>query len=439
LSKLSDAQLEQAKQSAMARRDINQIQAIDVEMAERASMRKGLASIPMDYEAMMPDEDVGMANGGIVAFDPGGDVEGEQQARDYLQEQANLDSQLASKNAVPASVAAAALPAPARKDPKSISSFVDQYKELMAAIPKGASQTEYEESLKNAAARAEATKKQDLNFLLIQAGLNAAAGRSPRFLQNIADAGVKTLPAMQEAYKQRRLTEEAGLKGRAELDRMSRAEQIEALKGGINLYGKERDITAAADLEKSKYDKALEVARLQKEAKTPTDLTSFVNDYVAERKQAGDKRPTEALRVEGYQKYPGYEVRRQVAGMQADTAGGAQTLTGLGQEQQANVAALNAFDKAVGTRGTPEFVENNKRKILDRDNAKKGTTTNLAQEYKDKRVKEISKDILNPKTRQGGDGGGGGSVLPPGSTTGKVVPGKGTEVLVNGKVVGYAN
>jgi len=444
LSKLSDAQLEQAKQSAMARRDMNQLQAIDAEMAERASMRKGLASIPMDYEAMMPDEAVGMANGGIVAFAPGGDVEGEQQARDYLQEQANLDSQLASENAVPASMAAAALPAPARKDPKSISSFVDQYKELMAAIPKGASQTEYEESLKNAAARAEATKKQDLNFLLIQAGLNAAAGRSPRFLQNIADAGVKTLPAMQEAYKQRRLTEEAALKGRAELDRMSRAEQIEALKGGIGLYGKERDITAAADLEKLKQERALEVAKLQAGAKNPTDLMNHVKAYVAAKQKLGSNKSVEQLTLEGFETYPGYQipaaVRRDVAGSVASTAQGAQNLTGLGQEQQANVAALTSFDKAVGTRGTPEFVENRRLKILDRDNAKKGTPTNLAQEYKDKRVKEISKEILNPKTNQGGGGGGGGgSVLPPGSTTGKVVPGKGTEVLVNGKVVGYAN
>jgi hypothetical protein len=33
----------------------------------------------------------------------------------------------------------------------------------------------------------------------------------------------------------------------------------------------------------------------------------------------------------------------------------------------------------------------------------------------------------------------GGSVLPPGTTLGKVVPGKGTEVLKNGKLIGYAN
>jgi len=415
LSKLSDAQLEQAKQSAMERRDINQLQAIDAEMAERASMRKGLASIPMDYEAMMPDEAVGMANGGIVAFGPGGvaeDQAGEQDAREYLQEQANLAAQLRSEEAGPTTLSAKAAPAPAKADPKSISNFVDQYKELMAAIPKGASQTEYEESLKNAAARAEATKKQDLNFLLIQAGLNAAAGRSPRFLQNIADAGVKTLPAMQEAYKQRRLTEEAGLKGRAELDRMSRAEQIEALKGGIGLYGKERDITAAADLEKSKYDKALEVARLQKNGKTPTDLTNFVNDYVAERKQAGDKRPPEALRVEGYQKYPGYVVKQEATAATAASARGAQNVTKEGQDQAAKTTGIREFNDL--DNRDPAKKAYRAAEKQDKANADKGIKTDAAGQVRRDWI-TANTPGAKPSGGGGGGGGGGGSVLPPGA------------------------
>lgn len=74
VSQLSNEQLKQALQAAQARSDMDQIEAIQREMAERASMSQGLASIPMDYEAMMPDESVGMANGGIVAFGDGGDV-----------------------------------------------------------------------------------------------------------------------------------------------------------------------------------------------------------------------------------------------------------------------------------------------------------------------------------------------------------------------------
>ena len=73
VGQLSNEQLKQALQAAQARADMDQIEAIQREMAERASMSKGLASIPMDYEAMMPDENVGMANGGIVAFANGGE------------------------------------------------------------------------------------------------------------------------------------------------------------------------------------------------------------------------------------------------------------------------------------------------------------------------------------------------------------------------------
>ena len=74
VNSLTPEQLKQAYQAAKARGDMDQIEAIEREMAERASMSRGLASIPMDHQAMMPDEGVGMANGGIVAFGAGGDV-----------------------------------------------------------------------------------------------------------------------------------------------------------------------------------------------------------------------------------------------------------------------------------------------------------------------------------------------------------------------------
>ncbi len=74
LSKLSDAQLAQAKQAALNARDQGQLQMIEAELAERASMRSGLGSIPVDFSAFMPDEQA-MAAGGIVAFANGDLVE----------------------------------------------------------------------------------------------------------------------------------------------------------------------------------------------------------------------------------------------------------------------------------------------------------------------------------------------------------------------------
>ena len=74
LSKLSDQQLAQAKEAALNRRDVEQAQMIDAEMAERASIRGGLGAafnqIPVEQQEQM------MAGGGIVAFAKGGDTYG---------------------------------------------------------------------------------------------------------------------------------------------------------------------------------------------------------------------------------------------------------------------------------------------------------------------------------------------------------------------------
>ena len=56
LSKLSDQQLTDARFVALNDRDNARLQMIDAEMAERASMRHGLASIPVDFAAFAPDD-----------------------------------------------------------------------------------------------------------------------------------------------------------------------------------------------------------------------------------------------------------------------------------------------------------------------------------------------------------------------------------------------
>ena len=71
VSKLSDKQLAQAQQSAKARGDGEQLQIIAMEQAARASMKRGIGSIPVDMDKMMPTIE-GMARGGIVAFAEGG-------------------------------------------------------------------------------------------------------------------------------------------------------------------------------------------------------------------------------------------------------------------------------------------------------------------------------------------------------------------------------
>lgn len=87
LSKLSDQQLQQAKQLALAQRDIERAQMIDEELAERASLRGGLGGAFNMLPQGQQDAVTEMAGGGIVAFANGGLSE-EERARLAAQTQA---------------------------------------------------------------------------------------------------------------------------------------------------------------------------------------------------------------------------------------------------------------------------------------------------------------------------------------------------------------
>jgi hypothetical protein len=75
LSKLSDQQLMQAKQVALAQRDVERAQMIDAELAERASLRGGLGGAFNMLPQEQQDAVTEMAGGGIVAFSNGGDID----------------------------------------------------------------------------------------------------------------------------------------------------------------------------------------------------------------------------------------------------------------------------------------------------------------------------------------------------------------------------
>jgi len=345
-------------------------------MQQAAQESQGLESLPSN----LPQE---YAGGGIIAFEHGGEV------------QRFNEGELVDVN-YPDSYYRRSV-APTQLDPKSLEAYVQQYKALMPA--KGATQTEYEEYLKNRAGGAEATKQQDLNLALAQFGLNLAAGKSPRALENLGEAGIKTLPSVQEAYKQRRLADETSLRGRAELERMARAEDIDALKGGLGIFGDERKIEAAAANAELQRQNAIDVARVQKEHPKPTDLGNYVNDYVANRIKAGDKRSPEAIKVEAYDKYPGYVVKQNIANTQAGVQGGAQELTAQQLSQQAIDKATDNFTKALGNRKDPITIESNRLKRLDTENREKGTPTNLQLEHRNKIISDDAASMM-PSIRQ---------------------------------------
>ena len=73
---LSDAQLQQAAAMAQARGDKEQADIIQQEMASRAALRSGASAMPEDQGiGQLPAGNMTYANGGIIAFADGGDVE----------------------------------------------------------------------------------------------------------------------------------------------------------------------------------------------------------------------------------------------------------------------------------------------------------------------------------------------------------------------------
>lgn len=91
ISKLSDSQLQQAMQFAMARNDMERMQALKEEMSTRASERGGLAGLynqlPQQAQQQM------MAGGGVIAFANRGAVEDDSDDADTQEEQAQAQAQ----------------------------------------------------------------------------------------------------------------------------------------------------------------------------------------------------------------------------------------------------------------------------------------------------------------------------------------------------------
>jgi hypothetical protein len=279
------------------------------------------------------------------------------------------------KTVTDAEVAAAAVNA----DPKAaeaavkkdgipgLRAYVDQYKELISAVPEGEGLKEYKEYLKSLPGELDKRKKEDLWGALTQFGFNLAGSQSPYFLQAAGQAGAQTMPAITGAIKERRSAEAEARKSRAELDKMTRAEEIKAIEGGVKLYGDEQTRQAQLD-----------AARMA--ANKPTDMRSYVADYVQSARAAGDKEtPDAVLRQQGAEKY-----------LNLYSASGARAAAALTQAdvavQQANTNIQDRARDNVDTSlaknwNSPENKRIRELQKQDRQNNKEGNPSNLAGEY----------------------------------------------------------
>jgi hypothetical protein len=245
-----------------------------------------------------------------------------------------------------------------------LQAYVQQYKDLIGAVPEGEGLKEYKEYLKGLPGELDKRKKEDLYGALAQFGFNLAGSQSPYFLQAAGQAGAQTMPAITGAIKERRGAEAEARKGRAELDKMTRAEEIKAIEGGAKLYSDEET------------RRAQERAALAS-ANKPTDMRSYVNDYVGAARARGDNETPEAvlrqMGTENYLKlYSASDIRARAAASQAQTAE-TQAQTNIQDRARDNVDGSLAKNW-----NSPENKEIRKRQKADRADG-----TNTAQTYVD--------------------------------------------------------
>jgi hypothetical protein len=268
-----------------------------------------------------------------------------------------------------------------------LEAYVQQYKDLIGAVPEGEGLKEYKEYLKSLPGELDKRKKEDLWGALAQFGFNLAGSQSPYFLQAAGQAGAQTMPAITGALKERRAAESEARKGRAELDRMTRAEEIKAVEGGVKLYSDEQT-----------RESQLAAARMA--ANKPTDMRNYVNDYVAAARASGDTQTPESVLsqrgAEQYLKlYSASEARAAAALSQASTAA-TQAETNIQDRARDNVDGSLAKNW-----NSPE---NKRIRELQKQDRKEGTNT--AQAY-------VQSLYAAEENRIRGSGGGGGTPPPP--------------------------
>jgi len=212
LSKLSDAQLQQAKQAALDRRDADEAQMIDAEIAKRASMRQNM---PPDMKGIAPaisdefanDMEQNMATGGIVAFaDRGVVTEGDNYSHEGMRNPDSINMPKAKPKAGIPDAVKQAVPALAQQ------TGVPE-EDLMARVPglMDMFQKQYAPLIEQQRAMVEqskpdteAMKQQGLAQALTQFGFKMAANAArpnARFLESASAAAPEISTAVQDMNK----------------------------------------------------------------------------------------------------------------------------------------------------------------------------------------------------------------------------------------------
>lgn len=450
--KLSDPQLAQAEQSAKARGDALEMQVIAMEKAARVSMQHGIAAAPVNMDQILPSQE-SMARGGIVAFDEGGDV-GEEEAQNYMsrakpeEDDAEATGGIGNPDAVKSLLAGqqgsiSALQGMNYKT-QTPEERLAEFKANRALLMEGVDTSDRD------------TARADIKRMQEEGATDLKRGRSLAFIQSGAAmlegndpwrAVGKSASTFSEAYgsaiKANQAKNQALQNMKINLAESQRKEQMGLNREAVALQDQARKDRDAA--QKFEVDRLRSMGILQGNAaraarvpavKPPTPpkvaeatLQATVDARMAKEKPlAGETADQQRARLTA-------EVGPKILALLGTRIGSMVSEAGPGKREdvqaaqniQRNTAIENAIEKK------------NRALVLD-PTYRKADAAGKAKMRDDAEAKVRSEYFAAKAPTTAAPGKPlPAAQIPAGSTYGKVVPGKGTEVLQNGKVIGYAN
>ena len=253
----------------------------------------GIAGLPIDN--FQPSN---YANGGIIAFDEGGDID------DTVAEDDLARGAISSAGLIPALAGRGATPAGMQARFDSPQAAIEHYRASLAPYRGQTEESKARaEEIKQAKADLVKQNEQDKYANILLAGLGIAGGTSPYFATNLSNAA----PAVKNYMQNQRESKKQNLEYSKELAAIAqaqRAEGIEDVKGGYDIYGKQltRDIQLA-------------------QANKPSAMKEYSNQYFDNAVRKGDTRPESEIRQEAIEKYttltalPRIEAQERIARM----------------------------------------------------------------------------------------------------------------------------
>jgi hypothetical protein len=457
--KLSDPQLAEAEKLAKARGDQEELQAISTEKAARASMKYGVAAAPVNMDMMLPTAE-SHARGGIVSFGLGGSAygdedEGEDEARNYMtntggdDESGGDDDQLQGAGGIKSLLAGQqnsieGLQNLRVRTPKTAEERAADIKEYKRQLMEGVDTTDRD------SIRADIQRMQGENDTNLKHGKGLAFLQSGAAMlegNDFGRAANRSASTFAQAYggaiQANQAKNNALLSMKQNLAESQRKEQMGLNKEAILYQDQARKDENAAD--KFEVDRLRALGILQGNAARaivaarppvakPLAPPKFAEQLAeAEVKLAKDPNNKELqTTVKGLRNAGSVIQQRNITSSGVQDFGATRAeLVGSGQDTQkthfANTDAAAEIKKlplnAEYRRATPERKAEMERQVKTEAFAAYGLTPPGA-------AKVAAPAPTKPLPA---------SQIPAGTTFGKAVPGKGTEVLKDGKVIGYAN